>query len=338
MVDVAAIAYHGDSHHPRATVMRRERAHCAVEVRHLRLIAAIAEHGSMTSAGRVLDLSQPALSHQLRDLEARLRSPLFVRTARRMVLTPAGEQLAQIARAVLAQIDAFERQVLDGDFAVPRGTIRIATQCHTAYHWLPAVLRAFRDRWPSVELRVAPEHTQSPIAALCEGSLDLALVYTNVSDRRVRLEPLFDDELVVITSPDHRLAEREYVAPEALADEHLFVYSLGSRRSVVLNDILEPAGVPPKQITRLQLTEAIIELVAAGMGVALLARWAVAPAVRSGAVRALRLGRRGCPRTWYAATRNADVTPAYRFDLIELLRRHLGAGPVVRAQPRLRSS
>jgi hypothetical protein len=61
-----------------------------------------------------------------------------------------------------------------------------------------------------------------------------------------------------------------------------------------------------------------------------LAKWAVAPAVQSRTVRALRLGKRGFPRTWYAATRSADVTPAYQFDLIELLRRHVGAGPVVR--------
>ena len=65
----------------------------AVEMRHLRLVAAIVEQGSMTAAGRVLNLTQSALSHQLRELEARLRSPLFVRTSRRMVLTPAGDQL-----------------------------------------------------------------------------------------------------------------------------------------------------------------------------------------------------------------------------------------------------
>src|SRR5215218_998955 len=175
-------------------------ARASVEMRHLRLVAAIAEHGSMTAAGRVLHLTQPGLSHQLRELEARLRSPLFVRTSRRMVLTPAGEQLAQIARGVLAQVDTFERQVLDGDFADARGVIRIATECYTAYHWLPAVLREFRDRWPNVELRVGAEHTAAPIGALREGALDLALVYSGVDDKRIRLEPLFDDELVVVTA------------------------------------------------------------------------------------------------------------------------------------------
>src|SRR5262245_21667812 len=114
----------------------------AVEMRHLRMIAAIAEHGTMTVAARELDLTQPALSHQLRELETRLSTPLFVRTARRMVPTAAGEQLTAIARAVLPQVTSFERQVIDGDLTVPRGTIRIATQCYTAYHWLPAVLRS----------------------------------------------------------------------------------------------------------------------------------------------------------------------------------------------------
>jgi LysR family transcriptional regulator, regulator for metE and metH len=302
----------------------------AVEMRHLRLVAAIAEYGSMTAAGRVLNLTQPALSHQLRELEARLRAPLFVRTSRQMVLTPAGEQLARIARGVLPQVDGFERQVVSGDFADSAGVIRLATECYTAYHWLPAVLREFRHRWPNVELRVGAEHTAAPISALREGRLDLAVVYSRTADKGIRYEPLFDDELVVVTAPDHRLAGHDCVAVEALRDERFFVYTSPDSDSAIVRDVLEPAGVQPSQITRLQLTEAIVELVAAGLGIAVLARWAVAPAVRSGAVHTLRIGRTGVRRTWFTAARSADVAPAYRFDLVELLRRHLGAGPAVR--------
>src|SRR5215213_3008315 len=166
----------------------------AVEMRHLRLVATIAEHGSMTAAAGVLNLTQPALSHQLREIEQRLRAPLFVRTSRRMVPTPAGAQLVELARGVLAQVETFELQAKAGDFATARGVVRIATQCYTAYHWLPAVLREFRDRWPNIDLRVAAEHTSSPIAALREGLLDLAIVYTPSTDRRIDLRPLFDDE------------------------------------------------------------------------------------------------------------------------------------------------
>jgi LysR family transcriptional regulator for metE and metH len=248
-----------------------------------------------------------------------------------MVLTPVGEQLAHLARTVLAQVDGFERQALEGDFAETRGVIRIATECYTAYHWLPAVLRDFRHRWPNVDLRVSAEHTSSPIRALRDGALDMALVYTPTEDRRVRLEPLFDDELVLVTAPDHRFAGREHVAPSALRDERFFVYTSPDPESTIVREILEPAGVRASHITRLQLTEAILELVAAGLGVAILARWAVAPALRAGVVQATRIGRKGVRRTWFTAARSSDITPAWHDDLLELLRRHLGAGPQVRS-------
>jgi LysR family transcriptional regulator for metE and metH len=309
-----------------------------VEIRHLRLIVALAEHGSLTSVARLLGLTQPALSHQLRDLEVRLRAPLFERTARRMVLTPVGEQLTHVARRVLAELDSFERQVVNGEFSVPRGRVRLATECYTAYHWLPSVLRDFQNRWPTVELRVAPEHTASPIAALREGSLDLGIVYHRTADRRIRLEPLFDDEMVVVTAPDHRFAGADSVPVEALGEEHLFHYLPLTSGSSVIRDILERADVQPSKTTQLQLTEGILELVAAGFGIAILAKWAVAPAVRAGTVHTARLGKKGYKRTWYAAVRSGDVTPAYQFDLIDMLRRHLSAGPTARVGQQLRLS
>jgi LysR family transcriptional regulator for metE and metH len=302
----------------------------AIEIRHLRLIVALAEHGSLTAVARLLGLTQPALSHQLRDLEVRLRAPLFERTARRMVLTPLGEQMAQVARRVLAEVDTFERQVVDGEFSILRGKVRVATECYTAYHWLPSVLREFQKRWPQVELRVAPEHTESPIAALRDGALDLGIVYHRTADRRIRLEPLFDDEMVLVTAPGHRFADDEYVPVEALAEEHLFHYRSLASSSSVIRDILESVDVQPARSTQVQLTEGILELVAAGFGVAILAEWAVAPAVRAGTLHATRLGKKGYKRTWYAAVRSGDITPAYQSDLIDLLRRQLSVGPTVR--------
>jgi LysR family transcriptional regulator, regulator for metE and metH len=138
----------------------------------------------------------------------------------------------------------------------------------------------------------------------------------------------------VVVPPDHRLAGSASVTPSALRGEQIFVYTTADRENSVIRDILDPAGVPASKVTHIQLTEAIIELVAAGLGVAVLAEWAVAPAVRSGAVRTVRIGKRGFNRTWYAAVRAADVTPAYRFDLMELLARTLRPGPAVREMRR----
>jgi LysR family transcriptional regulator, regulator for metE and metH len=297
-----------------------------IEIRHLRLMVAVAQQGSLTAVARGLGLTQPALSRQLRELEVWLRAPLFERTARRMVLTPAGEELTATARRVLAEVESVERQIMTGECAMARGRVRVATECYTAYHWLPRVLRDFQTRWPNVDLIVTPEHTAAPIAALRHNDLDVALVYHRGNDPRIRFERLFDDEVVVVTSPDHRFARSSTVRPSALADEHVIVYGSLSAGSSVVRDILNAADVEPAKITQVQLTEAILELVAAGLGVALLARWAVAPAVKARSVHVARLGKHGYRRTWYAAVRAADVRPNFQFDLIDLLRRHLSTG------------
>jgi LysR family transcriptional regulator for metE and metH len=305
--------------------MARSKQGAGVEMRHLHLMTAIVEYGTLTAAGRALGLTQPALSHQLRELESRLRTPLFERTAKRMVLTPPGEQLAHVAREILSQVGAFHKRLSDDEFFENRGTIRVATECYTAYHWLPPVFRAFRERWPKVELRFAPEHTATALSALREGSLDLAVVYNRPTDRRIRFERLFDDEVVLVVGRDHRLADESFVPVDAVAEEHLFTYSALERGSSAVRDILESAGVEPLKTTRLQLTEAILELVAAGFGIAILAKWAIAPHLKSGSVRAVRLGKQGHHRTWYSAVRSGDITTAYQTDLANLLRRHLGS-------------
>ena len=304
-------------------------------MRHIRLIAAIAEHGSVTAAARVLRLSQSALSHQLRELETRLRTPLFVRTSRRMVATPAGEQLAHVARLVLAEVQGFERQAADGQFARVRATIRLATECYTVYHWLPPVLRLFAVKWPGVDLRIAPEYTASPIAALRDGSLDVAIVHSRPLDKRIHGEPLFEDELVAVVSPQHRFARQPFVAAADFASEHLISYTTAGGASTFIRDVLTPADVVPERTTELQLTEAILELVAADMGVAVLSKWAVMPRVRSGNIAAVRLTERGFLRKWYVATRADDPAATYQRDLIDLLRRNMSGGPVISDSQRI---
>ncbi|MBI3792323.1 MAG: LysR family transcriptional regulator [Gemmatimonadetes bacterium] len=304
----------------------------AVELRHLRLVAAIAAHGSLTAAARALHITQPAASLQLRDIETRLRTPLFVRTPRRLEPTAAGERILRLARGVLAEVESFERQVAGGAFANVSGAVRLATECYTSFHWLPGVLKVFRERWPGIDVRIAPEHTNYPALALRDGLLDVALLHRNPRDRRLRLERLFDDELVVIMAPDHRLARRTHVAASEFAREHLILYGGSADAPSMVQEVLDAAGVVPARLTRIQLTEAITELVAAGLGVGVLARWAVAPLVRAGTLAAVRFTPRGCPRTWFMAVRADDPAPAYLLDLRDLLRTSLAGGPVVRPQ------
>jgi LysR family transcriptional regulator for metE and metH len=294
-----------------------------IEMRHLRLMAAISVRGSLTAAAASLRLTQPALSHQLRELEMRLRTPLFVRTSRRMVPTPAGEQLTRIARGVLAQVQEFERQAAGGRFDEPRGVLRLATECHTAYHWLPGVLRSFQARWPFVDLRIAPEFTSAPLVALHDGSLDVAIVHSRSADRRFRFDPLLEDELVAVVAPGHPWARRPFVVAQDFASEHFIMYSSADGTTTVSRQLLDPAGVVPRRVTRIQLTEAILQLVGAGLGVSVVSRWALGAAGRSGVVAAVRLTEQGFRRKWFAAVRAADPAPGFLFDFLGLLREQL---------------
>src|SRR5947208_6674771 len=114
-----------------------------LEVRHLKLVAAVADVGSLTRAGDRLHLTQSALSHQLRDIEDRLGAPLFLRVGKRLVLTPAGQRLLESARDVLERLKQTEEAIrrLGQERA---GVLRITTECTTCYHWLPPLLTTYR--------------------------------------------------------------------------------------------------------------------------------------------------------------------------------------------------
>src|SRR5262245_23796995 len=118
-----------------------------LDVRHLRLVDAIASTGTLTRAAAVLNLTQSALSHQLRDIEDRLGTALFSREARRMVLTPAGERLLSTAKAVLEEISEAERDIRKGN-GDQRVDLRISTGCYTCYHWLPSRLIELQRKLP----------------------------------------------------------------------------------------------------------------------------------------------------------------------------------------------
>jgi LysR family transcriptional regulator for metE and metH len=291
-----------------------------LEVRHLRLVAAVADVGSLTRAGDRLHLTQSALSHQLRDIESRLGAPLFHRHGKRLALTPAGEHLLQSARDVLGRLRETEETIRQ--LGRERGgVLRITTECTTCYHWLPRLLPAFRERYPSVEVRIDVEATGRPIERILDGSIDLALMSTPVRDRRFAVRPIFSDDVVVIASPQHRLARRRRVSLEDLHDETLFIYP-PRQESLFLHQVLLPSGAVPGRVEEVKLTEAIIELVKANLGVSALARWAVQPQLDARAIVALAIPPRGLARRWAAVMARHLAGAEHVNEFIDLLARH----------------
>ena len=272
----------------------------------------------MTKAAERLFLTQSALSHQLRDIEARVDTLFFVRLGRKMVLTAAGRRVLETARRVIADIERAEEDVrrLAGN---SEGVIRMCTQCYTGYHWLGPLLTAFQRKHPRVTVDVAADATDRPVDALLDGRIDLAILIDPVRDRRVRLRPLFADEMVAIVAKGHPLARRRWVAPAELAAEHLLVYSSVPEDSFLFQRVMGPLGLRPVKVSFIMLTEAMIELARAGMGIGILPRWSAQRAIGSGAVAALSITRKGLKRQWMAGTLAAQPDPPSLADFIDLI-------------------
>jgi LysR family transcriptional regulator for metE and metH len=288
-----------------------------LEVRHLRLVSAVADCGSLTRAGDCLHVTQSALSHQLRDIESRLGAALFLRVGKRLVLTPAGERLLASAREVLERLHQTEHDIrqMGRDAA---GLLRITTECYTCYHWLPPLLTKYRRRFPRIEVRIEVDATRRPIETLLAGKVDLALMSTPVRDRRLTSMLVFEDEMVVIAGQTHPFAKQTHVKIGDMKGQTLFIYP-PKEECRVLNEVLLPAGAVPGRIEEVQLTEAITELVRAGLGVSTVARWAVDPLLKSGALVARPLTARGLHRRWCAVTRKDLAKADFVREFVALL-------------------
>ena len=293
-----------------------------LDVRHLRLVQTVAESGTVTHAAAALHLTQSAVSRQLVELEARLGVELFSRAKKKMTPTAAGLRILRTAGPLLDELRALEEDVTQK--APPTPTLRIATECYTCYRWLPSAFPDLHRVQPELEVRIVLEATRRPIDALLRGEIDAAVVSGTTRDRRLVATPLFEDELVAVLHPAHPLAARTYLEPRHFAGETLFTHDLPPEQFYFLRQVLGPAGIEPRRTLRVPLTEAILEMVAANLGVTVLAQWSVQAHVDAGAVVARRVTRAGMMRTWRLAhARQGEMLPA-----VQALARTMRRGPI----------
>ena len=291
-----------------------------LDIRDFEMVVAVAASGNVTRAADELHRTQSAISHQLRSVEQRLGTALFLRVGKRMVVTVAGERVLASARRVLEDIRATEEDVRRLG-AREAGVLRVCAQCNTGYHWLPPLVGEFQRRHPGIDVLLAVECTMRPVEGLLEGKLDVAIVTQAVRHHQVQLRPLFADEHAAIVAPDHPFAKRAFVRPEDLASERLLLYSSSPDDSFTIQAILRPAGVVPGRVSFVMLTEAILEMVKARLGVSVMQTWAVEPALRAGDVCAIPITPAGIHRQWHAATLVAAERVAHVESFIDLLAR-----------------
>jgi len=266
-------------------------------MRHLRMLQAMARTGSVTRAAAMLGLTQSALSHQIREAERRLGLDLFVLRDQRMQLTPVARALSEEAGRILAQLQRLEQQIAR-DRGVMRHIVRIGCGAYSGYRWLPRFLRGFQQHAPDIDIEVVADATQRPLQALQERDIDVAVTSATPDRSTTRSLKLFRDELILIMAPDHPLACKQVIVAQDLSDQVYISYSRIAEKGHEYERFIKPAQVSYRSMLKVELTEAIVELVIGGFGISILSRWAVSHYLRSGTLAAARVTRRGLHVNW----------------------------------------
>ncbi len=292
-----------------------------LELRHLRTLSALRSSGSLVRAAQLLNLTQSALSHQIKLLEDRYGSALFERKSMPIAFTAAGSRLLELADSVLPKIDQAERdvnQLAQGH----QGTLRVALECHTCFDWLMPVMDAFRQRWPEVDIDLVSGFHSEPVDLLRAGEADL--VIGSVTSPQYTVFPLFRFEILLVMAQKHRLQAQRRIKATDLEGETVITYPVPEQRIDLIRELLRPAGVKFERRTA-ELTVAILQLVASRRGVAALPNWAIKNYVDYDYVIARPLGEQGLWSDLFVSVPPALAQKAYVTDFVGVIREQCAA-------------
>lgn len=290
-----------------------------ISIQHLKLVNVVVKEGSITKAAEKLCLSQPALSHQLKTLEEKIDMKVFTRIHKKLVLTEAGSLLYQTSENLLTSINKLDKQ-LQGIKNGDKKTIRLSTECYTTYHWLPRAVSEFKMEHVEANIQIVVEATKGPIRYLQDGLIDLAIVSKTVDDPLIQFQELIEDEMVVVLSRENLLFGRSNIDLKDLKNQNLILYDIAEENNYVFTNILKKNIDLVQSIQKVQLTEAIIQLVKANLGISIMARWALTPFIHDEGLEIIPLKSNQGKRTWYIASLDEISTVEQMF--INQVKRH----------------
>jgi LysR family transcriptional regulator for metE and metH len=288
-----------------------------IEFRHLRTIKAIHEAGGLGRAADLLNMTQSALSHQIKGLEDQTGVELFVRRSKPLKLSAAGLRLLRAAERILPEVAALEQE-FSGLREGKAGRLHIAIECHACFEWLFPVLEAFRKTWGDVDVDIRPGLAFDALPALMKEEVDLVVSSDPEDLPGISFEPLFDYAPVFVASSQHPLAQKTWIDAEDFRGQTLITYPVDRARLDIFSQLLTPAKVEPAQIRQAELTAVILLLVASNRGVAVLPDWVVREVKYSSDYITRPLTEQGITRRLYAAVRTEDLEKPYMAGLIKL--------------------
>jgi LysR family transcriptional regulator for metE and metH len=287
-----------------------------VELNHLRILLALKQRGTLVAAAGSLHLTQSALTHQIKNLESRLGVALWRKQGRSLVLTQAGNYLSEVAESVLNTVESAEQHI--GLLAAGKtGKLIIGIDCHACYEWFRTILHAYLRAWPQLDIEVTSRHRFDSYSAITRYKLDAVLTSDPVANGKLCYQPLFEFELVLIVSKQHRLAQLGEIQAEELRRETVLTYPVERERLDIFRKVLQPAEIEPLEHKTVEETDIMLQLAASERGVCLLPEWLLARQANGASLAGLRFKGLALKKTMYLATRPEDAQLDYIRWLVE---------------------
>lgn len=284
-----------------------------LELRHLKTLIAIKEHGSLVAAASELCLTPSALSHQLKELEQWYGIEVVNRKTRPVTFSNVGERLLKLANEICSQVQIAQSditRIIHGQ----TGKIVFASECHNCFDWLMPLLNQYRHQYPDIDLDFASGFEANPHELLQMGEFDLLITADPISLKDVEYFPIFEYESRLVLALTHPLVRSENITVQDLAEETLITYPVDKHRLDIMSRLFIPANIQPKAIRTTDLTQIVIQLVASGRGISTLPDWVIYEYEQKGWITSRRLdciAPEGLRRTLYAGYRIEEKNKDY---------------------------
>src|SRR3954464_7122684 len=240
-----------------------------MDLRQLEIIRAIADTGSFTAAGARLHVSQSAISRQILLLEDELGEPVFHRIGRRIRITPAGESLLQLSHRVFQDLQDTVSAISDKQESL-NGAMRLVGGMTVCLYVFPALLAEMRRVHPHLDLKITVGSAERSIAMLRSGAGDLGLITLPVDATDLISVPVLQEELLLITYPDHPLAKKKSITPADLSRQHFIVFETGSITRKPHPEFFTRERITPEIVMETENVEIIKAMVRHGLGISII--------------------------------------------------------------------
>lgn len=272
-----------------------------ITLRQLKVFASVARHLSFTRAAEELHLTQPAVSMQVKQLEAQLDSALFEQLGKKIYLTEAGEEVYHYSRLISQQLDELET-VLANIKGLEHGKLRISVAT-TANYFAPHLLAAFCQRYPGVNVILNVTNRQTLLHQLSENEVDMVIMGQPPAEMDLDAAAFMDNPLVTIAPPDHPLAGQKRVPLKRLEQEMFLVRESGSGTRNAMQRFFDKHGISISTSMEVSSDEAIKQSVQAGLGLGVMSQDAVQLELSLGKLAILDIEDFPIRRHWYLVHR-----------------------------------